>query len=137
MARMMSACGVWCSGCPAYHARAKGVEHQKRTVAAWRRIYHLRVKVEDLDCGGCGGPDEQVFHSSRRCKARRCCLDKGLASCARCSIRPCAALEKAQSNWDSVPRLAAKLSREDFAAYAKPYCGHRRRLDAARRAARK
>ncbi len=41
MTRMMSACGVLCSDCPAYFADAKGVAHQERTASAWQRIYGL------------------------------------------------------------------------------------------------
>lgn len=137
MTRMMSACGVMCSGCPAYLAEAKGVAHQKRTAAAWRRIYGLREKAANISCGGCLGSDDEVFHTSRKCKARRCCTSKRFSSCAECAIESCGDLEKAQSLWDEVPNLAAKLSRADFVAYAQPYCGHRRRLAAARRATRR
>jgi hypothetical protein len=38
--------------------------------------------------------------------------------------------------WDHVPELSAVLSQKDFARYARPYCGHRRRLSAARAAHR-
>jgi hypothetical protein len=134
MAEIMSACGVMCSGCAAYLGDVKGVEHQERTVAAWRRIYGMKETVERIACSGCLGPDEKVFHTSRRCKARNCCRSKGFASCAECSLEKCPALEKAQSVWDGVPKIAAKLSPADFEAYAKPYCDHRRRLAAARAA---
>jgi hypothetical protein len=132
MARMMSACGVWCSDCPAYHAETKGVAHQRRTVEAWRRIYRLHETIEHISCGGCLGPDEELFHTSRTCKARRCCRERQFQSCADCSNVPCKDLEAAQSLWDVVPALSSKLSRADFDNYARPYCGHRRRLAAAR-----
>lgn len=128
---MMSACGVLCSSCPAYRAETKGRRHQERTAAAWRRIYHLRETPENISCGGCLGPDEKLFHTSIRCKARRCCLDKGFTSCAACPATSCKDLQKAQSLWDGVPELKATLSPTDFATYARPYCGHRRRLAAA------
>ncbi len=132
MPRMMSACGVWCSECPAYHARAKGVAHQRQTVAAWRRIYGLHESIENMNCGGCLGPDEELFHASRRCKARLCSRRKGFKTCADCPKTSCADLERAQALWDGVPALASKLSRADFVKYARPYCGHRRRLATAR-----
>jgi len=132
MATIMSACGVLCSDCPAYHGKARGLAHQRRTVTAWRRIYRLREKAEDITCGGCLGSDDEAFHTCRRCKARRCCLSKGLTSCGDCDVRPCPDLERAQSLWDGVPKLAKALSETDFATYALPYCDHRRRLAAAR-----
>ena len=134
MAKMMSACGVLCSDSPAYHGERKGAAHQKRTAAAWQRIYGLNETPENISCGGCLGPDDELFHTSLRCKARRCCLSKGFESCADCSVKDCADLEKAQSVWDGVPDLAKNLSRGDFVAYAQPYCNHRRRLAQVRRA---
>jgi hypothetical protein len=129
---MMSACGVICSECPAYLAVAKGIAHRRRTVQAWRRIYGLTETVEHISCGGCLGPDDELFHTSRSCKARRCCRRKRLSSCADCPKRSCHDLETAQAVWDDVPRLAATLSPADFVRYARPYCGHRERLAAAR-----
>lgn len=132
--RMMSACGVLCSDCPAYSGAAKGPAHQQRTVAAWQRIYGLNETVDNISCGGCAGPDNQLFHTSRACKARCCCRSKGFATCAECPVDECPDLGTAQSVWDEVPGLCKVLSREDFVTYAKPYCDHRRRLAEARRA---
>lgn len=129
MTNMVSACGVLCSECPAYHAATKGVAHQKRTAAAWKRIYRLRVGFEKISCGGCTGPDDRLFHTSIRCKARQCCLSKGFSTCAECPEQSCSKLEKAQAVWDGVPKLVKILSPEDFASYAQPYCGHRARLN--------
>ncbi len=134
MSTMMSACGVMCSDCPAYHGAEKGAAHQERVVEAWRRIYGLDVTRESIDCGGCLAPDDQVFYTSRTCQARLCCRSKGFASCAECSEEACPDLAKAQAVWDGVPEIAKKLSPEDSATYAQPYCDHRRRLAEARRA---
>ena len=135
MAKMMSACGVLCSDCAAFGGGTKGIEYQKRTVAAWRRVYGMRELPERIACTGCLGPDEKVFHTSLRCKARNCCRAKGFASCAACAeAGSCALLEKAQAVWDTVPKIAEKLSPADLKAYAKPYLGHRRRLAKARTA---
>jgi NAD(P)H-nitrite reductase large subunit len=129
---MMSACGVLCSECPAYHGAQKGIEHQRRTVEAWQRIYGLKETAAHISCGGCLGPDEEIFHTSLNCKARGCCRSKGFNSCAECQRDSCPELEKAQSVWDEVPDLIDKLSAADFAAYARPYCDHRKRLTDAR-----
>lgn len=134
MTRMMSACGVLCSDCPAYFADAKGVAHQERTASAWQRIYGLNETRQNISCGGCLGPDDQIFHTSINCKARRCCRSKGFATCAECPVEHCPDLEKAQSLWDGVPRLSKTLSHADFITYAQPYCDHRRRLAEKRQA---
>ena len=132
MTKMMSVCGVICSECPAYLGAAKGAAHQRRTAEAWHRIYGLNEAPENISCGGCLGSDEDLFHTSGRCRARRCCLGTGLTSCAECAADSCEDLEKAQSVWDEVPEIGAKLSPADFVAYARAYCGHRERLAAAR-----
>lgn len=128
----MSACGVLCSECPAYLARSKGIAYQRRIAEAWRRIYGLHEQPENISCGGCFGGDDELFHTSRGCRARRCCREKGFATCAECGEVACADLEQAQSIWDGVPALASTLSRSDIERYARPYCGHRERLAEAR-----
>lgn len=125
---MISICGVICSDCPAFDGAAKGRAHQQRTVEAWRRIYSLSEAPERIACGGCLGSDDDLFHTSRNCLARRCCLARGYGSCAECAQDSCPDLEKAQSVWDEVPALAGKLSAADFNEYARPYCDHRVRL---------
>ena len=135
--KIVSACGVLCSDCPAYFGLEKGLEHQLGTAAAWRRIYGLRETAANIACGGCSGPDDRLFHTSRKCRARLCCRKKGFTTCAACALTSCPDLEKAQSVWDGVPEVAKSLSPEDFEIYARPYCGHRRRLEAARARARR
>ncbi len=133
MVKRMSVCGVLCSDCPAYHGDQKGVVHQERTAAAWRRIYGLNETPEHISCGGCWGPDDELFHTSRTCQARRCCRCKSFSSCAKCPETKCQLLEKAQSVWDGVPQIGKSLSHKEFVIYAKPYCNHRQRLAKARR----
>jgi hypothetical protein len=132
MSKMMSACGVICSECTAYFAAAKGIGHQRRTTEAWRRIYGLSEAPENISCGGCLGPNEDLFHTSQHCRARFCCLGKGFNNCAECPDESCEDLEMAQSVWDEVPHIGSTLSRTDFVMYARSYCGHRRRLAVAR-----
>lgn len=129
---MTSACGVLCSACAAYHGRQKGKAHQRRTAAAWRRIWGRRERPSQIDCSGCLGPEAEVFCTSVGCQARRCCLAKGYGSCAECPAEACPDLERAQSVWDEVPAVAATLAPEDCALYATPYCGHRERMAAQR-----
>jgi hypothetical protein len=133
MARMMSACGVRCSECPAYLGNVRGVGHQQRTEAAWKRIYGLNESAENIACGGCLAPDDQVFHTCRAGKARLCCHSKNFNPCAECPVERCPDLENAQSLWDELSDLATTLPHEDFVTYVEPYCNHRHRLAEARR----
>jgi len=133
MDKVISACGVICSDCAAYIADSKGAAYQKEAAEAWSRIYGFQVEPVKMSCGGCLSSDDKVFHTSIKCTARRCCLGKGFASCAECPEKSCELLKRAQSNWDTVPEIGAKLSASDFEKYAQPYCGYRERLEAARR----
>ncbi len=131
---MMSACGVMCSDCPAYHGSEEGIEHQQRVAEAWHRIYDLNFVAEQITCGGCLGSDADLFCTMGNCAARGCCRSRGFSSCAECPVDQCELLEKAQTAFDTVPNLAEVLSAEDFDVYAEPYCGHRVRLAVARAA---
>ena len=134
MDAVMSACGVMCSGCGAYLAASKGPAYQKEVADAWSRIYGIAVEPANISCGGCLSPDNDVFHTSVACPARRCCLSKGLKNCAECPEESCELLARAQSVWDGVPAIGGKLSASVFERYARSYCGHRERLAAARAA---
>lgn len=136
MNKTLSACGVICSDCAAYLGASRGSVYRKEAADAWSRIYGFQTDPEKMSCGGCLSSDDQVFHTSVRCTARRCCMSKGFGSCAECPQEPCDLLARAQSNWDTVPAISAKLCASDFEKYAQPYCGHRERLEAARRAFR-
>jgi hypothetical protein len=125
---MTSACGVLCSDCAAYRGREKGEAYQCRAASAWHRIWGRQETPEQMACGGCLGPDAEVFYLSIRCWARRCCLANGFSSCAECPVDGCHDLEHAQAVWDDVPAVAATLSPDDRALYAAPYCGHRERI---------
>lgn len=129
---MISACGVICSDCPAYHAKEKGIEYQQRLAEAWHRIYGLNEAAGSLSCGGCFGPDEEVFHNCRGCDARNCCRSNFFGSCAECPNEDCPDLEKAQSNWEGVPGLIDTLTPAEFAEFALPYCDARTRLQSLR-----
>ena len=133
MDNVISACGVVCSDCGAFLASQKGPAYQQEVAEAWHRIYGFKAEPATLTCAGCLSSDDQVFPSSVKCAARQCCRTKGLSNCAECPEKTCQLLEKAQSNWESVPALEAKLSASDWQRYAQPYCGYRERLESLRR----
>ena len=125
----MSACGVICSACPAYLAgQSNDPADRERVATAWHEIYGLNFGPEAIACGGCLGSDEAVFCTSLKCSARRCCRSRDLASCAECADRPCADLERAQSNWDGLEEKAKSLPESTFKEFVLPYCHARRRV---------
>ncbi|HUJ45478.1 MAG TPA: DUF3795 domain-containing protein [Opitutaceae bacterium] len=131
MTIQMSACGVICSECPAFLAgQAKDPAACERVAGAWHRLYGLDFGPDVLSCGGCLGSDEDLFFTSRKCAARRCCRSRGLASCAACADRPCADLERAQSAWDGLEERAQTLPEPVFREFVLPYCHARERVPA-------
>ncbi len=136
MEKLISACGVICSECAAFHGASRGIAYQSEAAATWGRIYGFQTEPEKMTCAGCLSSDNEVFHTSVTCAARRCCRSKGFSSCAECAEQSCELLAKAQSNWDAVPAIGATLSAPDFALYAQPYCGCRERIEEARRTLR-
>ena len=125
----MSACGVICSECPAFLAgQAKDPAARARVAAAWHELYELDFGPELISCGGCLGADEDLFFTSRKCAARRCCRSRGWDSCAGCADRPCADLERAQSIWDGLEERAKTLPEPVFREFVLPYCHARRRV---------
>ena len=125
----ISACGVVCARCPAFLAgRAKDPAARERVASAWHELYGLDFGPDVISCGGCLGPDEDVFCTSRNCSARRCCRSRGLRGCAECPDRPCAELERAQSVWDGLEERAATLPGPVFREFVQPYCHARRRV---------
>ncbi len=77
---LMSACGVLCSDCATFNGAGRGPAYQKEASEAWRRIYGFQTPPEKMCCAGCLSADDDVFHTSVTCAARRCCRDKGLNS---------------------------------------------------------
>ena len=129
MGIQLSACGVICSQCPAFVAgQSADPAARTRVAAAWHEIYGLSFGPEVITCGGCLGPDEEVFITSRKCAARSCCRARGLANCAACADRPCAKLEQAQTNWDGLEERAPTLPAPVFRAFVQPYCHARQRV---------
>ena len=129
MGVQLSACGVICSQCPAFVAgQSADPAARARVAAAWHDLYGLNFGPEAIACGGCFGPDEAVFPTSRQCAARRCCRDRGMVNCAVCGDRPCARLERAQTNWDGLEERATTLPEPVFREFVLPYCHARQRV---------
>jgi hypothetical protein len=129
MTGRISACGVICTDCPAYLAgQAKDPAARARVATAWHDLYGLNFGADVISCGGCFGSDEDLFFTSRKCAARRCCQARALPHCAECPARPCADLERAQSVWDGLEERAQTLPEPVFREFVLPYCHARERV---------
>jgi hypothetical protein len=91
---MLSRCGLVCTDCPAFIATREDDDDKRAAVARlWSKQFQMDIKPADVTCAGClaDGP-----HSSycRVCAIRRCAVDRGLETCARCTEYACETLEK-------------------------------------------
>ena len=94
MKYMLGYCGVECSKCPAYIATINNDGALRRSYAAEQsEFYGMEILPERINCVGCLEDGEHLGYRSM-CEIRRCCSDKGLATCAECAEYVCDELEK-------------------------------------------
>ena len=87
MEKIIAACGNNCAVCPRYvaHPYEKTDEELRHTAELWMRIGyrdHL-VTNEEISCTGCK-PENWC-----RYRVVKCCVDRGIETCADCREYPC------------------------------------------------
>ena len=87
MEKIIAACGNNCAACPRYvaHPYEKTAEELRHTAELWVKIGyrdHLVTK-EEISCTGCKA------ENWCRYSVVKCCVDKGIETCADCSEYPC------------------------------------------------
>lgn len=97
MGEMISRCGLVCSVCPAYIAARENDDAKRAEVATlWSKQFNMDIKPEEVDCVGCLAEGVHGGYC-RMCAIRKCAIERGLDSCARCDVYPCDELEKVLS----------------------------------------
>ncbi|MBR2823479.1 MAG: DUF3795 domain-containing protein [Clostridia bacterium] len=85
--KIIAACGNDCAACPRYNAHPyeKTETELRHTAELWMKIsYRDRiVSNEEIACAGCR-PENWC-----RYRVVKCCTDKGIPTCAACSLYPC------------------------------------------------
>ena len=88
--RMIAHCGLDCMACEARIATQAGDRMIMAEVAAkWSAQFQVDVKAEDVVCDGCRMDGRRSAHCGHGCEIRRCCLDRGFATCVECAEFPC------------------------------------------------
>jgi len=94
MSKIISACGLVCSGCPAYVAtQANDVDAIARVAAEWTVTYNTKVSPEHVWCDGCLTEGPRKCHHAGECEVRACVVERGLSNCAQCDDYGCARIE--------------------------------------------
>ena len=85
--KIIAACGNDCAACPRYNAHPyeKTETELRHTAELWMKIgYRDRiVSNEEIACTGCR-PENWC-----RYRVVKCCEEKGIPTCAACSLYPC------------------------------------------------
>ncbi len=105
MGRIVAACGLICTECPAYIATQKDDDQKRAKVAEDWSKGGEKLKPEDINCGGCVQTTKRVFRFCGTCGVRSCVLGKNIKNCAYCSDYPC---KKLDDLLKSMNALAAK-----------------------------
>ena len=104
---MFGCCGINCFECGAYLATQADDDAKRRQVAEqWSVEYNTTFSAEQINCDGCTSDGCHVGYAEHFCAIRKCCMGKGLATCADCVEFACAELQKFL---DDVPNARANL----------------------------
>ena len=111
MDRMVAACGLICTECPAYIATQEN-DNQKRAKVAedWSK-WGEKLKPEDINCRGCVQTAKPIFRFCNTCGVRSCVLEKNINNCAYCSEYSCKKLDDLLKSMDA---LAARKNLEEI-----------------------
>jgi hypothetical protein len=90
MERIIAACGLVCSECPAYVATQTGDEEAIAKMAADAAAkFDREVKPEEVLCDGCLTESERKCGYIADCEIRACAVERGFANCAHCGEYAC------------------------------------------------
>ena len=107
MEKIMSACGIICSGCPAFIATLNDDEELRiKTAEEWSKMYGATISPDDIYCVGCLEETGRHIGHCYECEIRKCTKDKGILNCAYCDEYGC---EKITKFHEMVPEAKNEL----------------------------
>ncbi len=90
MNKIIAACGLLCSDCPAYIATFHDdPEMRKKTAEEWSKAYGTKISPDDIYCVGCIEEEGRHIGHCYECEIRKCTRDKGIFNCAFCDEYGC------------------------------------------------
>ena len=92
--KIIGACGIVCSDCPAYVATKTDDDGLRaKTATEWSAMYHADIKPQDINCDGCPSAGPRLFAHCLECEIRACAHGRKLVTCAECSDYACQKLK--------------------------------------------
>ena len=81
-------CGHDCSKCVTYIATQTNNEYLRRQAQSfYKEIFGLDIPLEKFYCNG--GRSKNVFELCKECPFKKCCIERGIDACSKCSEYPC------------------------------------------------
>lgn len=107
MEKIIAACGIVCSACPAYIAtKNKDEALRAKTAADWSKMYGATIPADAIYCDGCMEKGERYFSHCYECEIRKCAQEKNIPNCAYCGDYAC---EKVEGLFNMVPQAKTEL----------------------------
>ncbi len=105
MKNTLAFCGLDCTTCPAFIAKATNNDAlRQETAQNWAKLgYHVRP--EEINCDGCHS-DGILLPTCQNCTVRNCGRENSLNSCAECKDYPCQDLQRL---WSTLHAPQAKI----------------------------
>jgi len=75
----VSRCGIYCGACYLFRASIDGGEFLDHVSKL------TKTPKEQIRCGGCLGPEEELWKNCRKCETHACLKEKGLQFCYECA----------------------------------------------------
>jgi len=93
--KLIAACGLTCSDCPAYIATQKNDDALRaETAKKWSEMFKADIKAADINCDGCQSGSPRLFNYCAVCEIRKCAGEKKVANCAYCPEYSCKKLDE-------------------------------------------
>ena len=93
--KMIAACGITCSACPATIATQKNDDALRaETAGKWSEMFKADIKAADINCDGCSSGSPRLFNYCSVCEIRKCAGEKLVAHCGQCPEYSCKKLDE-------------------------------------------
>ena len=113
MEKIIAACGNDCAACPRYvaHPYEKTDEELSHTAELWMKIGYRDhvVTNKEISCTGCK-PENWC-----RYRVVKCCVDRGIKTCADCGEYPCSIMKECfEVTRSFMPRCREVCTAEEY-----------------------
>jgi hypothetical protein len=95
--KIIAPCGLDCATCPAYTATVNDDDELRAKTAQRWSSDDYTVNPEDINCLSCMNAEIPSMFANH-CPVRKCVVERGVETCARCDDFACPSLEK-HWNW--------------------------------------